>query len=244
MWIAENYFFAFYFAHRAWLHCGLLSPFWKHWKQCECDNKIVTNFILVVRRVECGIPTKITLFFSYRFADEPEPRDTDNNPTSKRKYYSGKLLLKFKSDGYTDVILTDDNIRKDINKSDNNNNLIFQKVWGWDREISDTDNLEYLLFSADVILPRPTSNSENIATDIVGSIAERFYFQARVEKDETKNDVITLRDGSVTVKRSIQAPSIGGNAVGGWWGLFRGANQILAEFRLVGDFRCRGVKLD
>jgi len=182
---------------------------------------------------------------TYRFADEPEPRDTDKNPTTpKRKFYSGKLLLKFKSDGYTDVIVTDGNIRKDISKGDNNNNLIFQKVWGWDREKSNTDNLEYLLFSADVIVPRPTSNSENIATDIVGNIAERFYFQARVEKDETKNDAITLRDGSVTVKRSIQAPSIGGNAVGGWWGLFRGANQILAEFRLVGEFRCRGVKLD
>ncbi len=146
-------------------------------------------------------------------------------------------MLKFKSDGYTDVILRDDAKSNNANI----NNLIFQKVWGWDREISNTDNLEYLLFSADVVLPQRTSNSDNIGTEIIGSMEERFYFQARIEKDKTKNNAISLKDGSVTVKRNVKVPSIGGSDRGGWWGIFRGANQILAEFRFVGEFRCRGV---
>lgn len=65
---------------------------------------------------------------------------------------------------------------------------------------------------------------------------ERFYFQARVDKNAKDN--IVLQDGSVTVKRNVES------GTGGWWGLFRGADGILAEFREVGLFRCKAVARD
>ena len=64
------------------------------------------------------------------------------------------------------------------------------------------------------------------------STSEKFYFQARVDKEGKNEDIVTLRDGSVTVKRNIEAPA------GGWWGIFRGADGILAQFRQVGEFLC------
>ena len=161
----------------------------------------------------------------YRFANEPEYKneeDVKNKPP--RKYYSGKLQLQFKNDGYTDIL------SNTIGESNNNSNAAtFQKVWGWDIETSEQDSLDYILFSADITLPPPISTSE------------RFYFQARVDSSNGKDDdkmkkgVLSLEDGSVTVKRNIEAPA------GGWWGIFRGADGILAQFRQVGGFKCRPV---
>lgn len=96
----------------------------------------------------------------------------------------------------------------------------FEKIWGWDVETSSEDSLNYLLFSADVQLPSPIESMD------------RFYFQARVEEDT--NGVYTLSDGSVTVKRNIQPP-------GGFWGLFSGEG-ILAQFRIVGEFKCKPIR--
>lgn len=156
----------------------------------------------------------------YRFANEPEYKnDEDVKNKPPRKYYSGKVQLQFKNDGYTDILSSaiEDNIN-------NNNAAVYQKVWGWDIETSGEDSLDYLLFSADITLPPPISTSE------------RFYFQARVDKDDMKKDVLSLEDGSVTVKRNYsEAPT------GGWWGIFRGADSILAQFREVGGFKCRPV---
>lgn len=140
----------------------------------------------------------------------------------QRKFYGGKLQLQFRDDGYTDILPPPDS------EEINSNVAIFEKVWGWDLETSDetTDSLiDYLLFSADVTLPPPISTSE------------RFYFQARVDDEKSgKNEgVLSLQDGSVTVKRNIEAPA------GGWWGIFRGADGILAQFRQVGEFRCRPI---
>lgn len=104
--------------------------------------------------------------------------------------------------------------------------MIFQKVWGWDVETSNEDSFDYLLFSADIALP-PRQESTVI------NMPERFYFQARV--DRTKSNKIILQEGSVTVKRNIES------GTGGWWGLFRGADGILAQFREVGQFRCKAV---
>ena len=95
----------------------------------------------------------------------------------------------------------------------------FEKIWGWDVETSNEDSLDYLLFSADVQLPTPIESMD------------RFYFQARVEED---NGFYTLSDGSVTVKRNISPP-------GGFWELFSGEG-ILAQFRIVGEFKCKPIR--
>jgi len=159
----------------------------------------------------------------YRFANEPESNDDNSDKISKdrpeRKSYGGKLQLHFRDDGYTDILPPAG--EEDI--STESNTAIFEKVWGWDAETSAEDSLEYLLFSADVRLPPPVSTSE------------RFYFQARVDKEGMDKNVISLQDGSVTVKRNLEAPA------GGWWGVFRGADSILAQFRQVGVFRCQPI---
>jgi len=157
---------------------------------------------------------------SYRFANEPERKnDDDDNKANKmpRKFYSGKIQLQFKSDGYTINLSTNSEIGEQQAR--------IKKVWGWDVEISDQDSLSYILFSADITLPPPVDTSE------------RFYFQARVDggQKEDGEEALSLQDGSVTVKRDISAPS------GGWWGIFRGADGILAQFRQVGEFRCRPI---
>ncbi|KAL9178847.1 hypothetical protein ACHAXT_003978 [Thalassiosira profunda] len=153
---------------------------------------------------------------TYRFANEPEAKEEKEGDKKKdnppRKFFGGKLQLQFKDDGYTDIISSG---------GTDSNAATFQKVWGWDLETSEQDSLDYILFSADITLPPPISTSE------------RFYFQARVDKEG--KDLISLQDGSVTVKRDIESPG------GGWWGIFRGADGILAQFREVGGFRCRPV---
>lgn len=146
---------------------------------------------------------------SYRFASDPPPKDDDNDQNVKLRYYSGKVAIKLRSDGYTDI--TDEAQVKDIQ---------YAKFWGWDQEVSNEDGLRYLLFSADVALP---ADDNNAGTD-------RFYFQARVEQDERTKE-ISLADGKVTVKRDIEPP-------GGFWGVFSGKG-ILAQFRVCGDFVCR-----
>ena len=134
-----------------------------------------------------------------------------------RTFFGGKLQLQFKDDGYTDIISSGDT------DSGGSNAATFQKVWGWDLETSEQDSLDYILFSADITLPPPVSTSE------------RFYFQARVDKEGKDKGEISLQDGSVTVKRDVGSPG------GGWWGIFRGADGILAQFREVGGFRCKPV---
>ena len=64
---------------------------------------------------------------SYRFASDPPPKDDgndgDDNDQSnvKLRYYSGKVAIKLRSDGYTDI--TDEEQVKDIQHA---------KCWGWD----------------------------------------------------------------------------------------------------------------
>lgn len=161
----------------------------------------------------------------YRFADEPESTSKKTQQTQpQRTFYTGKIKLQFRSDGYTDILIFNSQSK---NASSPNDKLVeFQKVWGWDLETSNEDSLDYLLFSADIALPPQTGSS-------IIPMPERFYFQARVDKK--KDNKISLQDGSVTVKRNIES------GTGGWWGLFRGADGILAQFREVGQFRCKAV---
>ena len=143
----------------------------------------------------------------------------DDNSKNKvlRKFYSGKVQLQFLSDGYTT------NLSTKSNEGVSEQQAIINKVWGWDLEVSDQDSLSYILFSADITLPPPIGTSE------------RFYFQARVDGDASEGEALSLVDGSVTVKRDISAPG------SGWWGIFKGADGILAQFRQLGEFKCRPI---
>jgi hypothetical protein len=173
---------------------------------------------------------------SYRFSDRPEPRpDEDNLQTGlqqARKFYSGKLTLKFRSDGYTDIISQE-------SLGSSSDAAIVTKVWGWDLDKSNEDNKkdsaaanaekEFLLFSADFQIP--WIDEEDRATKI---ISQRFYFQARQMKEKQTN-IISLSEGTVTVKQDIVKKSMR-------WGLFSPAG-ILAQFRYVGDFVAKPLRM-
>lgn len=145
----------------------------------------------------------------YRFASDAVPQDKE----TKMNYYNRKIKIEFTPDGYTNLI-------ECIEPSEENTKrLQFKKFWGWDEEISNEDNLKYVLFSADIQLPETDSNYTEKPM--------RFYFQARVDKDD-KSGNITLNDATVTLKKDIQPPY-------GFWGFFSGQG-ILAQFRYCGDF--------
>jgi len=152
---------------------------------------------------------------SYRFASEPTRNDSEEDTTPKT-FYSGKISIKFRGDGYTNII--------DDEGSQNESGVKITKFWGWDPEISSEDNLKYLSFSADVLLPSSDPNY------IAPGDPVRFYFETRVDKDP-KTGVITLNDGTVTLKKDIEPP-------GGFWGVFN-AGGILAQFRYCGEFLCK-----
>eukprot|EP00571_Detonula_confervacea_P012666 CAMPEP_0172312734 /NCGR_PEP_ID=MMETSP1058-20130122/18533_1 /TAXON_ID=83371 /ORGANISM="Detonula confervacea, Strain CCMP 353" /LENGTH=257 /DNA_ID=CAMNT_0013026277 /DNA_START=44 /DNA_END=814 /DNA_ORIENTATION=- len=135
---------------------------------------------------------------TYRFANEPVSNNDDDEGKNKnkpqRKSYGGKLQLQFRGDGYTDILSP----LGETDTSSSSSTANFPKLWGWDLETSAEDELDYILFSADVILPPPISSSE------------RFYFQARIDREGKNKDILLLNDGSVTVKRNVEAPG------GGW----------------------------
>lgn len=144
---------------------------------------------------------------SYLFASQPEPKgsklpkdNTEENKASSSTRFGGKLTLRFKADGYTDFF-----------PSESEGVLKLVKVWGWDLETSTDDDMEYLVFSIDVLLP--------------GGSKERYYMQAKLVKSHGE---ISLTDGTVTVKQDA-------TETGSRWGLFT-PKGILAEFRYVGNF--------
>mmetsp|Transcript_22129 Transcript_22129/g.33448 ORF Transcript_22129/g.33448 Transcript_22129/m.33448 type:complete len:247 (+) Transcript_22129:247-987(+) len=151
-----------------------------------------------------------TWTLTYRFASDPLPEDDEEDrPVSN---YSGKLTVKFLADGYTELISHEP-------ASMGGSTLSMEKVWGWDKELSNEDELEYLLFSCNALLPSTDESSPN---EVV-----RFYMQARV--DSVKSDgQLSLAEGTVTMKKDVKPP-------GGFWGAFNGAG-ILAQFRYVGNF--------
>lgn len=146
---------------------------------------------------------------SYRFTSNAISQEND----AKIDYYNGKIKIELTPDGYTNLI-------ECIEPSEENaKRLHFLKFWGWDEEISNEDSLNYVLFSADVKLPKSDPNYSEKPV--------RFYFQARVDKDD-KSGNITLNDATVTLKKDIQPPA-------GFWGFLSGQG-ILAQFRYCGDF--------
>ena len=173
--------------------------------------------------VECFDINDSCWELTYRFANEPvveedEQKQDDDEKRQQRKVYSGKVKLKFKSDGYTTNLSSSS--QQQEQQQQQTGDITFQKVWGWDIETSDQDSYNYILFSADII---------------TGTESERFYFQARVD-DDKQTGALQLNDGSVTVKRDIKLPG-----AGGFWGIFGGADKILARFRSVGEFKCKPI---
>ena len=162
---------------------------------------------------------------SYRFASDPPPKDDDDNNKDKDStstdvdkkllYYSGKVSIQLRQDGYTDIL---NNV--DASTTPSSSSLTFSKFWGWDSEVSQEDGETYLSVSSDVVLPSKDVNYND-------GVSVRFYFNAKVETDS--KGVLSLRDGTVTVKRDVESPG------GGFWGVFNGGG-ILAQFRYCGEF--------
>jgi hypothetical protein len=172
---------------------------------------------------------------SYRFANDPEESNEGDkeNTSLSRRLFGGKVTVKFRQDGYTDIIS-----QESYGSSLDSCNLI--KAWGWDIELSkDNENdanmndQEYILFSMDVEFPN-SENSIGHSTATTNSKKERFYFQARKDTD-IRSGIISLVDGTVTVKRDIVQKSAR-------WGFFSPAG-ILAQFRYVGDFVAKPVRM-
>lgn len=154
---------------------------------------------------------------SYRFSSQPIPEDDNNSkePQKTTTFYSGKMNLLLKGDGYSEQIIAKGN-GNDNNKQQNDIEIL--KIWGWDRETSNEDDLDYLLFSMDVKFPESDPELSNKK--------ERYYFQARIDPDGNN---IVLKDGTITVKKDVTEKT------GGMWGLFNVAG-ILTQFRYCGDF--------
>jgi hypothetical protein len=157
--------------------------------------------ILVCKSIDDSVWT-----FQYRFSNEPESDNEEEAEGKPRDFYRGKLTVKFRADGFTDIVSQE--------PGEPSKALSIVKAWGWDTETTSEDKKEYLLFSADIKLP-----------DNGGE--ERFYLQARQERE---GDNIVLEEGTVTVKRDVNNKSSPG-----FWGVFSGKG-ILAQFRYVGDF--------
>lgn len=121
--------------------------------------------------------------FSYRFSDQPDDAE-------QRSFYSGKVTLSFRGDGYTDL----------VHLEARNQDHQILKVWGWDVERSNDDGKDYLLFSMDVQLPDDKK--------------ERFYWQARQVQEGS--GAIRLEEGTVTIKQDI----VEAKKTPGMWGLF------------------------
>lgn len=158
---------------------------------------------------------------SYRFSSQPAPKDdnTDNDAPPKI-FYSGKLDILLKADGYSERIIR-------VPPTDGaapTNDIEITKIWGWDRETSSEDDLDYLLLSMDVRFPESDPDAPDPKK------TERYYLQARIESDGGGG--LALKDGTITVKKDLTEKT------GGMWGLFNVAG-ILTEFRYCGDFAAR-----
>lgn len=162
-----------------------------------------------------------TWTLSYRFSSQPVPKDNIENineaQTRPIAFYSGKIDILLRQDGYSEEIANG-------TKNNKENDIEIIKIWGWDRETSRQDDLDYLLFSMDVGFPPSDPELPNQK--------ERYYFQARIEEEAGG---IVLKEGTITVKKDVTEKT------GGRWGLFNVAG-ILTEFRYCGDFIARASR--
>ena len=162
-----------------------------------------------------------TWSINYRFSSQPAKSSDDNSEDGSSEkatmnvYYSGSFKIYFKSDGYSELV---------SHEGTGGSTVEIVKAWGWDRETSNDDGLDYVLWSMDVKLPKSDPQ--------LPSQTERFYLQARVDQIEAPQEGLSLKDGTVTVKQDVA------DRTGGVWGLFS-VKGILTEFKYVGDFAAR-----
>lgn len=151
-----------------------------------------------------------TWTLTYRFSSDTVPgEDEEDRPVSR---YSGKMTVKFLSDGYTELI---------SHEPSGSATLEMEKVWGWDKEVSEEDDdKEYILFSTNIRVPESDVTTPNEVL--------RFYWQARIDEDPN----ISFDDGTVTVKK---------DPADGFWGVFNAAG-ILAQFQYVGNFAAKATE--
>ena len=186
-------------------------------KKVDDGNNIDTSLSIIKDKKKTYTTLENSMWtISYRFASDPVSKENNNDSDVIKSptFYSGKVSILLKDDGYTELIQSDDESQP----------LVFCKFWGWDEEISREDGKKYLSFSADVILPKSDPNYDQGGSSDSPS---RFYFNSEVETDK-KTGEISLTSGTITVKRDVEPP-------GGFWGIFS-AGGILAQFRYCGDF--------
>ncbi|KAG7354790.1 hypothetical protein IV203_004146 [Nitzschia inconspicua] len=159
---------------------------------------------------------------SYRFSSQPPLENNDNynkkdsNAMPFRTFYSGNFRIRLKDDGYSEYLSTE------LDFSSSKSDIRIVKIWGWDKETSNEDRQDYLLFSMDLKLPGSDPDLPNQT--------ERYYFQARIDWGTPKGkSILQLRDGTITVKKDVAEQTKGR------WGLFNVAG-ILSQFRYCGDF--------
>ena len=161
----------------------------------------------------------------YRFSSQPSKDDDGSDEgssgeKSRNVYYSGSFNIYFKGDGYSELVSHEPT----GGTSSTSNAVEIVKVWGWDKETSNDDGLDYILWSMDVKLPKIDPK--------LPSQTERFYLQARVDQNKAPQEGLSLKDGTITVKQDIA------DRTGGIWGLFS-VKGILSEFKYVGEFATR-----
>jgi hypothetical protein len=197
-----------------------------------------------------------TWTITYRFSSNPRNDDADETdeislPSSSTEdgggsfinnsynyynnYYSGKYTVSFRADGYTDLISHVPTTTTSVSGEEgaSTTTIVIEKVWGWDKEVSNEDGLAYLLFSTSIRLPSKDRISPNQEI--------RYYWQARIVDDDdtataterNERGIITLHDGTVTMKQNV-------GRAGGFWGAFSGTG-ILAQFRYVGNFHAKAA---
>jgi hypothetical protein len=223
-------------------------------QQQQSTSTSTTNRVLSQQQQQQQVKVEVTdiansiWIISYRFSDEPEQDTTSDNNNNYneevlvRKFYSGKVTVKFRKDGYTDIISQSSVGAGTTDSTNNINTLHILKAWGWDIErgsgggssTDDDDNdIDYILFSLDVHLP---SSSSSPTSSIIGTTKQRFYFQARQvrnnKQSSTSKTILSFEDGTITIKQDILDSN---KKTPKRWGLFS-PRGILVQFRSVGNF--------
>lgn len=175
-----------------------------------------TNNLTVPKAASYSEVADSVWMLTYRFTDQP-----DSEATHRPRFFGGKMTVKIRRDGYCDLVS-----QEASGSATEACKLI--KTWGWDVEFSkdiekEGNEAEYLLFSVDAELPSAVGTDKTV---------QRFYFQARQDKD-TRTGALSYADGTVTIKKDVVPKSTR-------WGLFA-PGGILVQFRHVGNFVAKPV---
>jgi hypothetical protein len=146
---------------------------------------------------------------------------TNTASTNRIDSFGGKMTLRFRADGYTDLL---------SHEATTPQKLEAVKAWGWDVEAAAENNenddnsmdKQYVLFSVDFNLPEDGGK-------------QRYYFQAR--QRQRNDQTLYYEEGMVTMKQDI-----GKTPNRGFLQLFS-PGGILAQFRYVGNYVARPTRV-